>query len=108
MFALVRTTRPKPVLVIPKPPEITPLKVSVSSALVALIVLSAVSVMFPARLLVTSLSVPPASVMASAPTTTLCKSNTPLELIVVAPLVEPNPAALVIFNVPALMVVRPL
>ena len=105
---MVRTTRPKPVLVIPKPPEMIPLKVSVSSALVALIVLLAVSVMFPARLLVTSLSMPPASVTASVPTATLCKSNTPLELIVVAPVVEPKPAASVIFSVPALMVVRPL
>ncbi len=108
VLAPVKTTVPEPVFVIPKLPEIIPESVRVSPTLVALKVLLAVSVILPAKLLVTSLIVPPASVTASAPTVTLSKSNVPLELIVVAPAVDPNPAPLEIFRVPALMVVIPV
>ncbi|CAM3801847.1 hypothetical protein POBR111598_10425 [Polynucleobacter brandtiae] len=90
-----------------------PDRVKVSSALVALSVLLAPKVILPAKLLVTSLSVPPFKVMASLPTMTLYRSKVaPLAMMVplpAAPLpLAPKPALLVIIKVPPLMVVVPV
>ena len=69
-----KMTVPAPVLVNPKDPpssEITPDKVSTSLLFVAETMLFAVNVISPAKLLVTSLIIPPARVTGSAPTVTL-------------------------------------
>ena len=107
VLAFERTTVPAPVFVIPYPPLITPDNVNVSPAFVAIKVLSAVNVMLPAKLLVTSLSVPPAKVIASAPTVTLCRSKVAPLATLVPPEVAPKPLLFVTRTVPALMVVAP-
>ena len=101
------TTVPAPVFVIPKPPEITPERVKVSPV-AALSVLSAVNVMLPASELVTSLKVPPAKVIFSAPIATLYRSKVAPLLTVVPPAVVPRPALLLMSKVPADTVVVPL
>ena len=78
-----------------------------SSAFVAVKILSAVKVMSPARLLVTSFNVPPASVNASAPTVTLLRSRVAPDATVVRPVVLPRPLLFVTINVPASTAVTP-
>ena len=79
-----------------------------SSAFVAVNVLSAVRVISPAKLLVTSFNVPPAKVRFSAPTATLYKSSTAPDATDVPPTVLPSALLLVITTVPAEIVVTPL
>ena len=70
-------------------------------------ILLAVKVMSPARLLVTSFNVPPASVNASAPIVTLLRSSVAPDATVVRPVVLPKPLLFVTINVPAFTAVTP-
>ena len=102
------TAMPVPVLVSALAPLITPLTVSWVPA--TLSVLSAPRATLPARLPEPALlaSVPPLSVIASAPITMPFTSSMAPAATVVPPAVLPNAAALPALSVPALMLVTPV
>jgi hypothetical protein len=113
VLAPLRTSSPELNFVNPKrplapPSEITPERDSRVPP--TSIVLFAPSVTAPLRLLIPVLvfSVPPFRVIASAPTATPCKSNVAtFATVVLFPAIVPRPLALLIANVPLLIVVLP-
>ena len=107
MLAPESTKVPLPVLVRPKLPDIIPDKVNCVPATLAELLLLKFTV--PDKLEVPDEveSVPPPSVMASAPRVTFCRSSVAPLATVVPLATSPKPAALVIANVPAETVVAP-
>jgi hypothetical protein len=108
VFVPLSTSVPEPLLVKPDPPETTPERVSCVPETSN--VLLAPSPTFPLRLLVPVLvfKVPPFRTISSAPTATPCKSNVAtLATVVLFPAIVPRPLALLIANVPLLIVVLP-